>query len=241
MNKQKQQNALENTYDSFFLRMMLFLILLVQPIYASQVVLVTGASRGIGLATAELMVQEGYTVYAGARATSPVAALSAIQAKYPEDFCSVELDVTDPSTIDKAFETLIGKEGRIDILVNNAGIGVLGTVENITIEQAQQIFDVNFFGVMRVVQPALPHMRAQKSGKIIQIGSRSGWLSVILSSWAQSPLEIAHIVKEAAEADQPLFRYQTTDEIKAQAALRFVAPTGVSSVTEWQRLLFGTD
>jgi short-subunit dehydrogenase len=87
----------------------------------------------------------------------------------------IEIDVTDQKLIDNAVNTIISKEGRIDVLVNNAGIEMLGSIENHTIEEAQKLFDVNFFGPMRLSQAVLPFMRAQNNGRIIQISSRSGF------------------------------------------------------------------
>jgi NADP-dependent 3-hydroxy acid dehydrogenase YdfG len=154
--------------------LLLFLISSIS-LEASQVVLITGASRGIGFAIADLLAAEGYTVYAGVRATSTLDLISRSHKRYPNRFHVVELDVVEQTTIDKAIEKIMAKEGRIDVLVNNAGIMIYGSLENHTIEEAQNLFDVNLFGVMRVTQAVLPIMRGQKSGRIIQISSRSAF------------------------------------------------------------------
>ncbi|MBS0634643.1 MAG: SDR family oxidoreductase [Verrucomicrobia bacterium] len=130
----------------------IFLLLLVSTLEA-KVVLITGASRGIGLKTAEHLTSLGHTVYATNRK---------------------ELDVTDDASIQRTLETIMQKEGRLDVLINNAGIAVFGPFELVTIEQAQRVFDVNFFGAMRVMQQVLPIMRKQNSGLIINMSSTSG-------------------------------------------------------------------
>lgn len=145
------------------------------PLKASQVVLITGANRGIGYSIASRLASHGYIVYAGARKTSSVHQLLQACARFPEHMHIIEMDVTDQDQIDRAIDIVIRNEGRIDVLVNNAGLEMLGSIENHTIEEAQRLFDVNFFGPMRLAQAVLPFMRAQKGGRIIQISSRSGF------------------------------------------------------------------
>ncbi|HEY5259789.1 MAG TPA: SDR family oxidoreductase [Rhabdochlamydiaceae bacterium] len=142
---------------------------------AAQVVVVTGASRGIGFAIAERLCEKGYTVYAGKRKTSKMLFLSSLQEKHPERLRILDIDVTDQQEIDCAIKEIIDKEGHIDVLVNNAGIMVYGSVENTTIDEAQAMVDVNLFGPMRMSQAVLPFMREKKRGRIIQIGSRAGF------------------------------------------------------------------
>lgn len=296
-------------YFSYWLYVLVVCLLFTQA-QANQVVLITGASRGIGYAAAELLANEGYTVYAGTRST-PSSALPS-RLRHLKNFHVVELDVTDQQSVDLAVKTILENEGRLDVLVNNAGIMVYGSVENVTIEEAQKVFDVNFFGVMRTAQAVLPVMRAQKKGRIIQISSRSGFrplpsisvyaaskfaleglsetMAAVLRPWnidislvepgpvstdldflspygsrllleadpyhiifakaglldpnspiAQTPKEIALIIKHIIEADKPLFRYQTTENIKKQAAFRLVDITGTSYIEEWRSVLFRDD
>lgn len=142
---------------------------------AAQVVLITGANRGIGYSVANRLASEGYIVYAGARKTSSSSQLLQACEQFPAHMHIIEIDVTDQKQVDDAVNTIIAKEGRIDVLVNNAGIEMLGSIENHTIEEAQKLFDVNFFGPMRLSQAVLPFMRTQNGGRIIQISSRSGF------------------------------------------------------------------
>jgi NAD(P)-dependent dehydrogenase (short-subunit alcohol dehydrogenase family) len=127
-----------------------------------KVVLITGASRGIGLATAEHLADKGFCVYAGVRKSDGLK---------NEKVHFTELDVTDESTIQKAIHLIVEKEGHLDILINNAAFAVAGPLECQTIAETQEQMNVNFFGVIRMCQAVLPQMRKQKSGHIINISS----------------------------------------------------------------------
>jgi NAD(P)-dependent dehydrogenase (short-subunit alcohol dehydrogenase family) len=133
-----------------------------------KIALVTGASSGIGEATAERLAKAGYTVYGTSRRGSSGGARS---------FHMVPLDVTSDASVDAAVAQVIRLEGRIDLLVNNAGFGVAPAgAEESSIEQARSIFDTNFFGMIRMTRAVVPHMRRQRSGRIINIGSVLGLL-----------------------------------------------------------------
>jgi NAD(P)-dependent dehydrogenase (short-subunit alcohol dehydrogenase family) len=133
-----------------------------------KVALVTGASSGIGAATAERLAQAGYTVFGTSR-RSPSAA--------PRAFEMLTLDVTSDQSVEVAVSELMRRAGRIDLLVNNAGFGVAPAgAEESSIIQAQAIFDTNFFGTVRMTRAVVPHMRKQGAGRIINIGSVLGFL-----------------------------------------------------------------
>jgi NAD(P)-dependent dehydrogenase (short-subunit alcohol dehydrogenase family) len=132
------------------------------------VVLVTGVSSGIGRAIASAFVEKGFEVFGTSRnprATEPVAGVELLP-----------LDVTDEKSVSAAVSTVVQRAGRIDILVNNAGLGVFGAAEETSIGQAQQLFETNFFGLVRVTREVLPYLRAQRSGRIINISSVLGFL-----------------------------------------------------------------
>jgi NAD(P)-dependent dehydrogenase (short-subunit alcohol dehydrogenase family) len=134
----------------------------------SQVVLITGCSTGIGRDLAQQLARSGYTVVATARNVRTLDSLN-VALKLP-------LDVTQPGSIRRAADCVLQRFGQIDVLVNNAGYAVRGAVEEVSVEQAQHVFDANVFGVMRMIQAVVPHMRRQKTGRIINIGSVSGKL-----------------------------------------------------------------
>lgn len=132
------------------------------------IALVTGASSGIGAATAERLANAGYTVFGTSRRPAPAAR---------QPFEMLPLDVTSDASVDALVAEVIRRAGRIDLLVNNAGFGVAPAgAEESSIEQAQAIFDTNFFGVVRMTRAVVPHMRRQGAGRIINIGSVLGFL-----------------------------------------------------------------
>ncbi len=134
----------------------------------SQVVLITGCSTGIGRDLAQRLTRSGDTVVATAR---KVETLENVQAAL-----KLPLDVTQPESIHQAVASTLQHFGRIDVLVNNAGYAVRGAVEETPIEQVEQMFEVNMFGAMRVIQAVAPQMRQQKAGRIINISSVVGKL-----------------------------------------------------------------
>jgi len=132
------------------------------------IALVTGASSGIGQASAERLAKAGYKVYGTSR--------RGVQAGQ-RSFAMLPLDVTTDESVEAAVKELIRLEGRIDLLVNNAGFGVAPAgAEESSIEQAKAIFETNFFGLVRMTRAVVPHMRRQGSGRIINIGSVLGFL-----------------------------------------------------------------
>ncbi|WP_406816576.1 oxidoreductase [Mycobacterium sp. M23085] len=134
----------------------------------SPVALVTGVSSGIGQAVASALAAKGFEVFGTSRNPQRTAPIPGVEL--------IQLDVTDDASVTRAVSTVIQHAGRIDVLVNNAGIGVLGAAEESSITQAQQIFDTNFFGLVRLTREVLPHLRAQNSGRIINISSVLGFL-----------------------------------------------------------------
>src|SRR4051812_10373728 len=132
-----------------------------------RVAIVTGVSSGIGNATARALTARGYRVFGTARSAA---------SSLPAGTERVLLDVRDEASIDAGVAEVLARAGRIDLLVNNAGGAVVGAVEETSLEQARDLFDVNFFGAMRMTQAVLPAMRAQRSGRIVFISSLLGLL-----------------------------------------------------------------
>ncbi|OUM06051.1 short-chain dehydrogenase/reductase [Pseudomonas syringae] len=134
--------------------------------------IVTGASSGIGRATAEALVQSGYTVFGTSRKIGDGLAQMSM----------LTCDVTNDESVRTLVSTVLAQTGRIDLLVNNAGIGLLGGAEEFSIPQVQALFDVNLFGVIRMTNAVLPSMRQRGEGRIINIGSILGLVPAPYSS-----------------------------------------------------------
>jgi len=163
-----------------------------------KVILLTGASSGIGYQTAESLAKEGHIVYGAARRTEKMEDLKQFGVK------PIYLDVTDEESIKSSVDTIIGNEGRIDVLINNAGYGSYGAIEDVEISEAKMQFEVNLFGLARLVQLVLPHMRKQKSGRIINVSSMGGRLTSYFGGWY-------HATKYALEAFSDALRMEVTD------------------------------
>jgi NADP-dependent 3-hydroxy acid dehydrogenase YdfG len=133
---------------------------------------ITGASSGFGLALAQEVLAKGDRVVATARKPE---VLKDLIEKYPETARTVQLDVTNLQDVKSSIETAIKEFGRIDVLVNNAGYALVGAIEEANNEQVKQQFDTNVFGVVNVIREALPILREQKSGHIVNIGSLVGF------------------------------------------------------------------
>ncbi len=142
-----------------------------------KVVLITGASSGIGKETAKLLLKKGHTVYGSARRTEKMKDIEQLGVKL------LAMDVTKDITIVEGIETIIKHEGRIDIIVNNAGYGSYGALEDVPMKEAKYQFEVNVFGLARLTQLVLPYMRKQNSGKIINVSSIGGKIGEPHGSW----------------------------------------------------------
>jgi len=143
----------------------------------NKVALITGASAGIGKATAKLLLQYGYTVYGGARRMDKMEDIKLLGVKL------LKMDVADDASMVSGVNAIIKAEGRIDVLVNNAGFGSYGAVEDVTMDDARYQIEVNLFGLARLTQLVLPHMRGQKFGKIVNVTSIGGKMATPLGGW----------------------------------------------------------
>ncbi|MDE0653246.1 MAG: oxidoreductase [bacterium] len=162
----------------------------------SKVILITGASAGIGREAAILMAQKGHKVYAGARRMDRLAMLA------DHGVIPVQMDVTAGTDNERAVNQVIDTEGRIDVLINNAGFGVYGPVEDVPLDDARYQFEVNLFGLAHLTQLVLPHMRAQGSGRIVNVSSVGGRIFIPLGAWY-------HATKHALEGWSDCLRYET--------------------------------
>ena len=134
-----------------------------------RVVLITGASSGIGKACASHLAAQGFRVYATSRRPSSITA---------PNLTMLAADVNHDDSVEQTVAAIIEREGRIDVVINNAGMGIAGPLENTTTEHAKAQFEVNFFGALRVCRAVLPAMRSQQRGYIINIGSIGGILAL---------------------------------------------------------------
>jgi NAD(P)-dependent dehydrogenase (short-subunit alcohol dehydrogenase family) len=141
------------------------------------VALITGASSGIGKDFALRLLQQGYAVFGAARRVDRMHDIVAAGGT------ALAMDVTDEGSMVRGVEQIIREHGRIDVLINNAGYGQYGALEDVSIEDARKQFETNLFGLARLTQLCLPHMRAQKSGKIFNISSVGGKLATPLGGW----------------------------------------------------------
>jgi len=143
----------------------------------SKVVLITGASSGMGKVTAFRLLEEGYTVYVAARRVEQMQDLQA-QGAFP-----LQLDVTQEADLVAAVKQIHERHGGVDVLINNAGFGMYGAMEDTAVADARYQFEVNLFGLARLTQLVLPHMRARKSGTIVNISSMGGKIYTPLGAW----------------------------------------------------------
>src|SRR5258706_10220927 len=149
----------------------------------AQTILVTGSTSGLGRLTVETLARQGYIVFAGMRTVtgknaSAAEDLRALAQREQLAVHIVEIDVTEDASVEQAIASLVGITDRLDVVVNNAGMSYIGPLEAYTLKQVQQQFDTNVFGVVRVNRAALPHMRKQGSGLLLQIGSIAGRLAL---------------------------------------------------------------
>lgn len=160
-----------------------------------KVILITGASSGIGYETALTLARQGHKVYAAARRYKLMESLS-------DDLIQIiKMDLTDEASMVKAVNDIIVENGHIDVLINNAGYGYFGAIENVTMEEARRQMEVNVFGLARLCQLVLPYMRERGSGRIINISSVAGKAVLYFGGWY-------HVSKYSVEAFSDALRME---------------------------------
>lgn len=135
--------------------------------------LVTGASKGLGLVLVQQLLAGGYKVAATSRTTQALTA--AVGGGYGERFLPLEVSLTSEQSVKDAVDKTIAAFGTIDVVVNNAGYGQIGTLEELSDQEARSNFDINVFGLLNVIRHTMPHLRAQQSGHIFNIASVGGY------------------------------------------------------------------
>ena len=165
-----------------------------------KVAVVTGANSGIGRSTSLLLAEHGYQVFATMRALSKGNKLRELAADRNLEVHEVELDVSETDSVNDGFKSILSQTDQIDVLINNAGVGSNAAIEDIDIDLDKSVFETNFWGVIRCTQAALPVMRKQQSGHIVQISSIAGRVGLpgqpiySASKWAMEGLSenLAH-------------------------------------------------
>ena len=162
----------------------------------SKVVLITGASSGIGLSIANFLLEKGYTVYGTSRSRKKAASYA---------FHLLELDVLKVATIEKAVADVIEKEGKLDVLVNNAGMGITGPIEDTPTDEMRKVFNTNLFGAVDVMKAVLPQMRKQQAGTIINVTSIAGYMGLPYRGIYSATKGALELVTEAARMEVKSF------------------------------------
>jgi len=194
----------------------------------SKVVLITGGSSGIGKSIGTFLSQKGFTVYGTSR--NPEKVSNAV-------FPLIALDVRDVASIQSAVAKIIQETGRLDIVINNAGVGITGPLEEIPTEEIKNNFETNFFGPIEVMKAALPQMRAQQSGLIINITSIAGYMGLPYRSVYSASKGALELITEALRMEVKSFGIQITNVAPGDfatniAAGRFHAPVVQGSAYE---------
>lgn len=163
-----------------------------------KVILITGASSGMGKTSAKDLIKAGHTVYCVARSVDKMADLAELGGHV------MKMDVTNENDIENVVKEIIAKEGKIDVLWNNAGYGLYGPVEEVPMEKVQQQFEVNVYGVARLTKKVLPYMRERKNGLIINTSSMGGKIYTPLGAWY-------HATKHAIEGYSDCLRMEVKE------------------------------
>jgi short-subunit dehydrogenase len=187
-----------------------------------KVALVTGASAGIGKSTAETLLKDGYIVYGAARRVDKMDDIKKM------GVITLKMDVANEASMVSGINDIIKAEGRIDVLVNNAGFGSYGAIEDVTMSDAKYQIEVNVFGLARLTQLVLPHMRAQNFGKIVNITSIGGKAAMPLGGWY-------HASKFAVEALSDSLRLEVR---QFGIDVIVIEPGGIK--TEWGNIAFNS-
>ena len=180
----------------------------------SKVVLITGGSSGIGKSIGEFLHQKGFVVYGTSR--NPEKVLNSI-------FPLVALDVRNSESIQNAVSRIIETSGRLDIVINNAGVGITGPLEEIPTEEIRNNFETNFFGPIEVMKAALPQMRKQNSGLIINITSIAGYMGLPYRSVYSASKGALELITEALRMEVKAFGVEITNVAPGDFATNIAA------------------
>lgn len=180
-----------------------------------KVILITGASSGIGYDTAQKLAEQGHRVYGAARRVERMESLK----EY--GVVPIKMDLTDDASLVEGIRQILQAEGRIDVLVNNAGYGYLGAIEQVPLAEARRQLEVNLFGLARLTQLVLPHMRQQRGGRIVNVSSIAGKASLLYGGWY-------NVSKYSVEAFSDALRMEMRP---FGVKVSIIEPSGIK--TEW--------
>lgn len=173
-------------------------------ILRNKVALVTGSATGIGYEIAVHLARAGFRTYATMRNIQKAKEINEIAKTEDLPLSAIQLDVTDNDSIDKAIDTVLTESGRIDVLVNNAGYGLIGSIEEMSIEELKAQFETNVFGTFRATQAVISHMRKQHSGVIVIISSVAGRVGLpLFSAYASTKFALEGLSESMAYELKP--------------------------------------
>ncbi|MEG1529232.1 MAG: SDR family oxidoreductase [Clostridia bacterium] len=175
-----------------------------------KIAVITGATSGIGKATAEYFAENGYIVYSLAR-------------RQADGIKSILTDVTDKSAVDAAIAEIVEAEGRIDVVINNAGFGISGAIEYTPESAARKIFDVNFFGALNVIQAVIPVMRKQQDGIVINVSSAAAPLSLPFQAFYSATKAALSSLTEALRIEVAPFNIRVTSILPGDVKTDFTS------------------
>lgn len=194
------------------------------PLSAEQnkVAIITGASRGVGLATAELLAKNGFIVYGTVRSAPPKPSLDHLH--------FLQVDLLDESSILQTVQHILKKEKHIDILINNAGYAVVGPLEVLTEEEIHHQMEVNFFAPLRFMQAVLPAMRSQKSGHIMNISSVNAFATPPFAGMYAASKAALESVSESLCVEVQPFNISVSIVEPGFIQTHFIAPMGTKEI-----------
>lgn len=180
----------------------------------AKVVFITGGSSGIGRSMGTFLHEKGYKVYGTSR--NPERVTGSV-------FPLVQLDVRDEESIARAIQTVVEKEGRLDILINNAGVGITGAIEEVPTAEILNNFETNVFGPIAVIKAALPTMRNQKSGLIINVTSIAGYMGLPFRGYYSSSKGALELITESLRMELKPFGIEVTNVAPGDFATNIAA------------------